>query len=109
MNSTTSQVEIGARYYLPFWVLLEFLDVTPPDPFVLVEVLSIEPKFGTTPNGPTEIPCCNLMCDGKKQLVAHNIPIEFLIAPEDLRKWANDIADWFREFGGRDENSCSNS
>lgn len=105
MNSTTLQVEIGAKYYVPFWVLLEFLDTSPPDPFVQVEVLSIETKYATGPEGPAEVPCCNLMCDGKQQLVAHNIPAEYLIAPDNLQEWANKIADWFREFGERDENS----
>jgi hypothetical protein len=111
MNSTTLPInpEIGSTYYVPFWVLLEFLDVSPPDPFVKVEVLTTETKVAGSPKGPVEVLCCDLRCDSKKQLIAHNIPAQYLIAPENLREWANRIADWFRDFGERDEDSSPNS
>lgn len=99
MNSTTS-IEVGTKHFVPFWVLLEYLDVTPPNPFIEVEVVSLDSKYGTSPEGPVEILCCDLMCDGKRQLVAHNIPAEYLIAPENLKEWANKIADWFRDYDG---------
>lgn len=105
----TSQVEIGGEYYLPFWILLEYLDAAPPDPFVQVKVLSMSIKNGSSPDKPVEVPCCNLMCNFKQQLIAHDIPAEFLIAPEDLKEWAGRIADWFRKFGEQSENLSSNS
>jgi hypothetical protein len=99
MSSTTSDdIEIGTAYYVPFWILLEFLDNSPPDPFVEVKVLAVDTKYGTGPDGPVEIQVCDLMCDGKRQLVAHGIPAEYLIAPDNLHEWANKIADWFRDF-----------
>lgn len=105
MNSTISEptkltVEpsIGAKYYVPFWILLEFLDTSLPDPFIQVEVLAIDTKYANSPKGPTEVLCCDLMCNGKKQLVAHNIPAQYLIAPEELPMWANQIGEWFSTF-----------
>jgi hypothetical protein len=100
MNSTTStKAEIGAEYYVPFWILLEFLDTAPPDPFIRVEVLATETRFGTGPDGPIEVLCCDLMCNGKKQLVAHKIPAQYLITPDSLPEWAERIANWFNDFG----------
>lgn len=110
MSSTTSvDLVIGAKFYVPFWVLLEFLDASPPNPFISVEVLSIEPKTASGPEGPVEVLCCDLKCDGKKQLIAHNIPAEYLIAPANLREWATKIANWFSEFGEKHEDSGAHS
>lgn len=95
---TSTKMVIGAKFYVPFWVLLEFLDATPPNPFIEVEILSVDTKYGTSPDGPVEVPCCDLMCDGKRQLVANNIPAEYLIAPDNLREWADKIAEWFRDY-----------
>ena len=99
MNSITStKLVIGAKFYVPFWVLLEFLDATPPNPFIEVVIISIDTKYGTNPDGPVRVLCCDLMCNGKRQLVANNIPAEYLIAPDNLREWADKIADWFSDF-----------
>ena len=100
MNSTTSnEPTIGSKYFVPFWVLPEFLDASPPDPFVEVEVLAVDHRFAQSPEGPVQIAVCDLMCDGKRQLVANAIPAEYLIPPDELREWANKIADWFMNYG----------
>jgi hypothetical protein len=49
------------------------------------------------------------MCNCKQQLIAYDIPVEFLIAPGDLKEWSNNIADWFRKFGEQSENLSSDS
>lgn len=98
--SSTISIEVGTKYYIPFWVLLEYLDAAPPNPFIEVEVISLDTKYGSNPDGPVEVPCCDLRCDGKRQLIAHGIPTEYLIEQTDLKEWANKIADWFRSFDG---------
>jgi hypothetical protein len=104
MNSIDPMIrtepEIGGIYYVPFWVLLEFLDTAPPNPFVKVEVLATCTMHAIGPEGPREVFCCDLGCGGKKQLIAHNIPAQYLIAPSGLQEWANRIADWFRDYKG---------
>ena len=100
MSSTisTKDLVVGSKFYVPFWILLEFLDTAPPNPFIEVEILSVDIKYATDPNGPVEVYCCDLICDRKRQLIAHSIPADYLIAPDDLREWANKIANWFRDF-----------
>lgn len=104
MNSTILKAEVGKEYYVPFWILLEFLDTAPPDPFIRVEVLAIEPRFASGPDGPIEVLCCDLICNGKRQLIANKIPAQYLIAPGDLPEWADRIANWFRDFGNKKAN-----
>lgn len=101
MNSTTSPKIFtpGQLAYVPFWVLLEFLDATPPDPFVCGTILSINLRRVNSPTGQQQFMACDF--EIKPDLVAPGIPIDYLIAQEDLNAWAEKIADWFKNYRGK--------
>lgn len=86
----------GDIAYVPFWVLLEFLDITPPDPFVKVTITSIGIRNYNSPNGPIAQNVCDL--ELKPGLTAIAVPAEFLIKESDLAQWAKNIADWFLSY-----------
>jgi len=98
MNSTISKITIGDEFFVPFWVLLQFLDTTPPDPFIRVKILKTSIHTGIGQDGPIEFQCCDISCNGKIQLTADGIPAEYLIALDDIDTWKVKIADWFKDF-----------
>lgn len=89
---------IGSTYYLPFWILLEFLDATPPDPFVSVRIVNMYQMSSMNDGQKTTIECCDLIINNKSDLTANNIPIQFLIHQEDLQSWAEKISNWFLNY-----------
>jgi hypothetical protein len=92
----------AAEYYVPFWVLLEYLDNSPNDPFVRVSILATRMLNSTNQSGFEQVKCCDIEClsgpDQRNSFVAYNIPFEYLIKPEELSKWSNNISKWFLEF-----------
>ncbi len=101
MNSTTSPKTTvtpipGDDVYVPFWVLLEFLDTTPPDPFVKGKVVSVGIRRMNSPTGQIQFMACDF--EIKPDLIAPGIPTEYLIPEAELRAWADKIADWFRSY-----------
>ncbi len=90
MNSTTSP-----DAYVPFWIVQDFLDCAPPEPFVAVRVLAEGERHLIGPGGKTLMKVCDI--ELKPGLVATGIPLEYLIAPAELGDWARKIADWFLE------------
>lgn len=105
MNSTTSPKTFvpGDEAYVPFWVLLEFLDTTPPDPFVKGKVLSVGLRRLNSPQGQVQFLACDF--EMKPDLVAPGIPVEYLVAESELQAWADKIADWFKSYPGK-QSSC---
>lgn len=102
MNSTISAKPVftpGDDAYVPFWVLLEFLDTTPPDPFVKGKVVGLGLRRMTSPQGQVQFLACDF--EIKPDLVAPGIPAEYLIAPADLQTWADQIGDWFKSYPGK--------
>jgi hypothetical protein len=104
MNSITSNdqdlsesVKIGDRFYVPFWIILQFLDVVPPDPFIEVIVDDTKWHNATTPDGRTNVLVCDLKCI-KPHVMASGIPASYLIKPEELGQWADDIGAWFSAY-----------
>lgn len=91
-------ISIGSTYYIPFWVLLEFLDATPPDPFIKVQIVNLHDMSAMANDVPMKVKCCDIIIDGKSGLIANNIPTEYLIEPAELPNWAERIANWFKEF-----------
>lgn len=87
----------GSVAYIPFWVVLEYLDVSPPDPFVRCTILAIHEKC----SGPDAkiIQYCDLQI--KTDLVAYSIPLSYLIAADQLRQWADKIGQWFIDYPNR--------
>lgn len=99
--TSNSRVTIGNNYYVPFWILLEFLDVTPSDPFISVTVTDIK-QLNTMVDGKVkQVECCDLQCKSRQdklEFAVQNIPSSYLIIPEDLNDWANNISKWFLSF-----------
>lgn len=89
--------------YIPFWVVLQFLDVTPPDPFIKCRILTLGTSTFQSPAGEIEYAACDLEL-GKPGLIADGIPIEYLIQPDHLKHWAHEIAEWFRKY----PDTCNN-
>lgn len=107
MNSTTltdqqldEEIDVGDKFYIPFWIILQFSDATPPEPFIKVKVISKRWNNGVSPDGPVQVLCCDLECP--KHIVATDIPISYLIKPKNLKQWADEIANWFRDFPERE-------
>lgn len=90
----SNEISIGSVYYIPFWILLEFLDATPPDPFIKVRVSNTFKMSATNSKG--SVDCCDLII--KPGLIANGIPTEFLIDQKDLPFWANKISEWFLNY-----------
>lgn len=104
MNSTTSidqqlfdTISIGDEFYVPFWIVLPFLDTAPPDPFIKMAIIEKKWNRAVSPDGPIDVLCCDLK--GQKQhIIANDIPVSYLIKLSDIEEWTNKIADWFRNF-----------
>ena len=103
MNSTTSidqlydEISIGDEFYVPFWIILPFLDAAPPDPFIKTTVVAKKLNTAVSPDGPIEILCCDLRCS-KQHIIANDIPASYLIKLSEIGEWTDKIADWFRNF-----------
>src|ERR1700735_125257 len=99
MNSTTSpELQLNQEVYVPFWVLLEFIDAAPPDPFVKCRIINIGQRCLNSPTGQVQILMCDL--EIKPGLVAPSLPVSHVIAKENLADWAIKIGDWFKEYKG---------
>lgn len=95
-----TKLKEGESYYLPFWVVLVHLDVTPPDPFVkcklikltqteTVSVVDDKSKF-------TMVDTCSIeLYIGNK---IHDMPIDHLIKKSELTEWASRFAQWFIDY-----------
>lgn len=100
MNSTIS-LKVGDRAYVPFWVVLEFLDVTPPDPFVSGKIVGLGLRHLNSPSGPIQLTACDF--EIKPGLVAPGLPADYLIGPAELKDWAHKIATWFMSYQANHE------
>lgn len=98
MNFMTSDnIVSGSVIYVPFWILLEYLDISPPDPFIKCTVITIGRKTLHSPNGPVDGIVCDLDL-GKDGLIAYSIPLDYVIQRKDLGEWAERISKWFSSF-----------
>ena len=95
MNDSKQEFADGDEVWVPFWVLLEFLDNSPPDPFVKCKIVDIQQSkmFGGE-----VVTTCDL--EIKKDLIANTIPLSYLIDAENLNHWATKIGQWFINFHG---------
>lgn len=87
----------GATVFVPFWILLEYLDITPPDPFLRCVILNIYRRSYSSNNGNVTSLACDLDL-GKDGLIAYAIPVDYLIKPSELVTWAERISNWFLEY-----------
>lgn len=109
MNSTTStnqaSIRQGDSVYVPFWCVLDVLDVTPPDPFLKATVLTVTARRLHSPDGPVDGAVCDL--ELKPGLIATAVPIAYVIQPDQLGLWATRISDWFLSYPGKQTSSHS--
>jgi hypothetical protein len=84
--------------YLPFWTLYDYLDDTPPHPFIPVYVLETYTRNAQSPSGPVSYEAANLAIHQPDSgLIAQNIPVDMLISPDTLAEWADKISGWFTD------------
>lgn len=96
MTSPKSQFTPGDNAYVPFWVLLEFIDIAPPDPFIKGRIVSINLRRMNSPDGQVQLLACDF--EIKPDLIASGIPLEYLIPEDELCAWADRIGDWFKNY-----------
>lgn len=99
---SSEKPEAGDRFYLPFWVLLEYLDNTPSDPFIVATVINTKVLNATSSEGVRQVNCCDLECishsDKKNSFTVCNVPVDYLIPPDLLKEWADKISRWFLDY-----------
>ncbi len=89
----TSKFNVNDEVFVPFWVILELLDVSRTEPFIKCKILNISTCILNSNEGPVEVTKCDL--ELKLHLIATGLPIEYLIVADELPEWAAKIADWF--------------
>ena len=96
MSSTISH-NTGDVVYVPFWIVLEYLDIEPPDPFVECIIIAIGERMSHSVDGPIKRTVCDLRL-GKDNLIAYAVPANYLILLHDLNEWATKIGNWFKDY-----------
>lgn len=91
--------KVGDECYVPFWILLDFVDATPPDPFIKCMIISLYEGTAHSPSGDITATFCDLNL-GKDDLIASAMPVDYLIAQQDLKQWAENISKWFADYQG---------
>lgn len=90
------------EYYVPFWVLLNYLDTTPPDPFIKVKLLKVTKTQTISADNDNVnfdyIPTCSI--EVMPKVVANDIPRDYLIHKNDLSEWKQRLSQWFLEYEG---------
>jgi hypothetical protein len=97
MNFMTSpKLAIGDVVFVPFWVIIEYLDASPPAPFIKCEIVAMYIRTMQSPTGAVSTEVCDLKI--KEGLVAFTLPLDYLIQSKDLDSWADKISNWFKEY-----------
>ena len=76
------------KVYLPFWIVLEYLDQAPPDAFIPCFILKSETRGEHTFH---EI----ALYKEDSDLKAYNIPAQYIIEADQLMEWGQKISEWF--------------
>lgn len=85
--------------YIPFWIIQDCLDISPPDAFVKCEVLKLYQRVADSPKGHVAYEVCDLKI--KQDLIAFAIPQDYIITSDNLVEWADKIASWFQTYPSR--------
>lgn len=80
--------------YIPFWVLLEYINPSSQEPFVKCKVLKEYTSNRVDTGEPIAV--CDIQLES--QIIVECIPCTYLINESNLRKWATDIGNWFRDY-----------
>jgi hypothetical protein len=92
-----TSVNVGSEVYIPVWIVLDFLDTSPPDPFIKCKIVTIGERVLNSPTGTVVGQICDVEL-GKDGLIANAVPVEYLILPHELQNWATNIAKWFSDY-----------
>ena len=76
------------KVYLPFWIVLEYLDQAPPDAFIPCFILNSEQRGETTYYEMA-------LYREDSDLKVYNIPAQYVIKAEQLVEWGQKISEWF--------------
>lgn len=102
MTSEGPDIVQGDEYYLPFWVLLDYLGTARCDAFIKVKVIETKVMNNIYDGQLKHVNCCDIECVPSKHVptsfTAHNIPSEYLIKPAELQQWAAKISCWFADY-----------
>ena len=89
--------KISDDVWLPFWVLIEYLDPNDQDPFIKCKIVDKKTSNLKNAEGNSiNTTVCDLQI--KKDLIAHDIPEDYLITDSELKNWAEKIGKWFIDF-----------
>ena len=89
--------EISDRVWLPFWILIEYLDVADQDPFIKCKIVDKKVSSLKDPDGNSiNTVVCDLQI--KEDLIAHGITEDYLILESELKEWSEKIGKWFIDF-----------
>lgn len=89
------------RLFVPFWIVIEYLDKEFKDPWIEVQIIQHKQMNASSPKGPVQVECCDLIINSKPGLIAYNIPAEYLVNASDLEEWSQKIADWFTNYNSK--------
>jgi hypothetical protein len=91
---------VGEHYYLPFWILLNYLDPKPPNPFVRVKLVAFtsSPVIGGTPENPTPESIRSCAVEVSPSVLAEDVPLSHLLHKHELLEWGDRLAQWFTDF-----------
>ena len=97
MNFMTSpKLAISDVVFVPFWVIIDYLDASPPAPFIKCEIVAMYIKTMQSPTGAVSTEVCDLKI--KEGLIAFTLPSDYLIQSKDLDAWAEKISNWFKTY-----------
>jgi len=82
--------------YVPFWVVLNYLDSAKYDPFIKCAILKSYRVPIMTDDGEQMIAVVDL--EIKPNLIAEAVPDRYLIQDDELQDWANKIGNWIKNF-----------
>jgi len=89
------------RFYVPFWILLDYLDSSPQQPFIEVSIVNKKEQNSITPDGIKKVECCDLLIkkyNDSVNIMAYNVPLDYLIKEDELKEWSEKIAKWFIDY-----------
>lgn len=95
------------EYYVPFWIVLNYLDNTPPDPFIRVQLIEVTktPVIDSSVEGTQRESVSTCTVQILPGVMARDIPLSYLLHKDDLTEWGQRIAQWFTDYV---EQECNN-
>ena len=89
--------KVSDYVWLPFWILIEYLDTVDQSPFIKCKIVD---KKASNLIGPDGNSINTIVCDLqiKEGLIAHSIPEDYLIPESELKEWSEKIGKWFIDF-----------